>query len=72
MLDKEELSPKACENLKISEQKADALKEMVDEFFEMSVLESDDAPAQLKQVNLTKVLMQFFADSEAAIRLHHL
>ena len=68
----EQLSGHGAEYLSISREKADALKEMADTFFEMSVLESDDAAAQLTQVNLTKVLMQFLADSEAAIRLHHL
>ena len=68
----EHLSERGAEYLAISREKADALKEMADTFFEMSVLESDDAAAQLTQVNLTKVLMQFLADSEAAIRLHHL
>lgn len=68
----EQLSARGADYLAISREKADALKEMADTFFEMSVLESDDAAAQLTQVNLTKVLMQFLADSEAAIRLHHL
>ena len=68
----EQLSERGREYLSVCRDKTDTLKDMADTFFEMSVLESDDAPAQLKQVNLTKVLMQFFADSEAAIRLHHL
>ncbi|MDO4863874.1 MAG: histidine kinase dimerization/phospho-acceptor domain-containing protein [Ruminococcus sp.] len=68
----EHLSPRGCEYLATCCEKADKLKEMADAFFELSVLESDDTSAELRQVNLTKVLMQFLADSEAAIRLHGL
>ena len=68
----EHLSARGAEYLAICREKADVLKDMADTFFEMSVLESNDAAAQLTQVNLIKVLMQFLADSEAAIRLHHL
>ncbi|MCR5708211.1 Signal transduction histidine kinase [Ruminococcus sp. YRD2003] len=68
----EHLSPRGCEYLATCSEKADKLKEMADAFFELSVLESDDTAAELRQVNLTKTLMQFLADSEAAIRLHGL
>lgn len=68
----EHLSPRGSEYLATCCEKADKLKEMADAFFELSVLESDDTSAELRQVNLTKVLMQFLADSEAAIRLHGL
>lgn len=68
----EQLSPGGKEHLAICCEKADVLKDMADAFFELSVLESDDAAAEIRTVNLTKVLMQFLADSEAAIRLHGL
>ena len=68
MLDKEELSPKACENLKISEQKADALKEMVDEFFEMSVLESDSGPVEFDKIDIVGFLAEFIVENENLIR----
>lgn len=68
----EQLSPHGKEHLAICCEKAEALKDMADAFFELSVLESDGAAAQIRTVNLTKVLMQFLADSEAAIRLHGL
>ncbi|MBO7395994.1 MAG: sensor histidine kinase [Ruminococcus sp.] len=68
----EHLSPRGSEYLATCSEKADKLKEMADAFFELSVLESDDTAAELRQVNLTKTLMQFLADSEAAIRLHGL
>ena len=66
------LSPQGREYLATCREKADKLKDMADTFFELSVLESDDTSAEIRQVNLTKVLMQFLADSEAAIRLHGL
>lgn len=68
----EQLSARGAEYLATCREKADALKEMADAFFELSVLESGDAEAQIRTVNLTKILMQFLADSEAAIRLHGL
>ncbi|MBR4200991.1 MAG: HAMP domain-containing histidine kinase [Oscillospiraceae bacterium] len=67
-----QLSPRGREYLSICREKADDLKNMADTFFELSVLESDDVSVQLRNVNLTKLLMQFLADSEAAIRLHGL
>ena len=68
----EHLSPRGSEYLATCSEKADKLKEMADTFFELSVLESDETAAEMRQVNLTKTLMQFLADSEAAIRLHGL
>jgi signal transduction histidine kinase len=68
MLDKEELSPKARENLKISEQKADNLKEMVDEFFEMSVLESDSGPVEFEKIDIVGFLAEFIVENENLIR----
>lgn len=52
--------------------KADMLKGMVDDFFEMSLLESDGQVVQLKEVNGTNIIMQFVADHEAVIREHNL
>ncbi|MBR6069990.1 MAG: GHKL domain-containing protein [Ruminococcus sp.] len=66
------LSSQGSEYLATCREKADKLKDMADTFFELSVLESDDTAAEIRQVNLAKVLMQFLADSEAAIRLHGL
>ena len=47
MLENENLSPKGREYLEISRKKSETLKSMVDEFFEMSVLESDSKPVEL-------------------------
>ena len=68
----EQFSERGAEYLAICRSKTDVLKDMADAFFEMSVLESDDTAPELAPINLTKVLMQFLADSEAAIRLHGL
>ncbi|MBQ8950189.1 MAG: HAMP domain-containing histidine kinase [Eubacterium sp.] len=68
MLEKEELSPKARENLRISEQKADTLKEMVDEFFEMSVLDSDSSSVILEKIDIVGFLAEFVIENETLIR----
>lgn len=52
--------------------KADMLKCMVDDFFEMSLLESDGQAMQMKEINGTNIIMQFIADHEAVIRAHNL
>lgn len=72
LLSQEPLSQQGREFLDICREKTDTLRQMADAFFEMSVLESSNTPANMQRVNLTKILMQFLADSEAVIRLHHL
>ncbi len=73
MLKKEEaLSPTAMEYIRTSEEKCAAMKVMADDFFELSVLESDYSSAQLERVNMTNELMQFIADNEAVIRGNNL
>ena len=54
--------------LNICLDKADTLKDMVDDFFEMSVLESDSIQAQLEAFDMTGLLVQFIIDNEALIR----
>lgn len=69
MIRKEEgISSKNMEYLKICEEKADTLREMVDGFFELSVLESDMEEIPLEKINATNVLMKFVIDHEALIR----
>lgn len=68
MLEKEELSSKAKECLRISEQKADTLKEMVDEFFEMSVLESDSGAVNSEKIDIVGFLAEFIIENETLIR----
>ncbi len=69
MLEQEEkLSVRGMEYLRICSEKTKAMKQMTDEFFELSVLESDITDVTLSKVNITNILMQFIADNEAVIR----
>lgn len=69
MLEQEEkLSERGMEYLRICSEKTRAMKQMTDEFFELSVLESDITDVTLSKVNITNILMQFIADNEAVIR----
>lgn len=54
--------------LGICQEKADILKNMVDNFFEMSVLESDNTQIELRDTDMTALLAQFVIDHEAVIR----
>ena len=56
------------EYIKICTDKADLLRQMIDDFFEISVLESDTDEIPIKSVNATNLLMQFILDHEALIR----
>lgn len=58
--------------LSICQDKTETLKNMVDDFFELSVLESDGVPVALSDVDVTRLLEQFIVDHEAVIRAHHL
>lgn len=58
--------------LSICRDKTEVLKNMVDDFFEMSVLESDNIPVALSDVDVTRLLVQFVVDHEAVIRAHQL
>lgn len=66
------LSLTAMEYIKTSEEKCAAMKTMADDFFELSVLESDYSAALTEKVNMTNELMQFIADNEALIRSNDL
>lgn len=72
MLEKEELSDRGREYLSSAIRRSDALKDMVDEFFELSVLESDDRKVELSDVDITAFLTEFIIDNEALIRKHDL
>lgn len=73
MLKKEcDLSPAALEYIRASEDRCRALKVMADDFFELSVLESDYTSAQIERISLTTELMQFVVDNEAVIRANNL
>ncbi len=69
MLESEEkLSERGMGYLRVCSEKSEAMKQMADEFFELSVLESDNTEVTLSKVNITNLLMQFIADNEAVIR----
>jgi len=68
MLEKEELSESGREYLKISSRKATTLKSMVDEFFELSVLESDSKPVELCKLDTVSFLSEFVIENETLIR----
>ena len=68
MLEKEELSDKGREYLSISRKKAETLKGMVDEFFELSVLESDSKPVELCKLDIISFLSEFVIENETLIR----
>ncbi len=69
MLESEEkLSERGMGYLRICDEKSEAMRQMADEFFELSVLESDSTEVTLSRVNITNQLMQFIADNEAVIR----
>ena len=69
MLESEEsLSERGMEYLRVCGEKSETMKQMADEFFELSLLESDSTKVALSKVNITNLLMQFIADNEAVIR----
>ena len=72
MLSKEELSVEGRSYLEISETRAEALKNMVDTFFELSVLESHDQPIATKPLELVTFLSACIIDHETLIRSHNL
>lgn len=66
------VSESGWKHLKICREKTDVLRTMVDDFFELSVLESDQTVAQRQAVNMTSILTRFIVDQEAVIREHDL
>ncbi|MCM1082117.1 MAG: ATP-binding protein [Clostridium sp.] len=72
LLENDTLTEKDRNYINTCMDKADMLKCMVDDFFEMSLLESDGQVMQMKEVNGTNIIMQFIADHEAVIREHNL
>ena len=68
MLENEDLSPKGREYLEISRKKSESLKGMVDEFFELSVLESETNVVEMEKIDLVNFLSEFIIENEAVIR----
>lgn len=65
----EHLSQRGAEQLYLCIKKSDEMKQMADDFFELSVLESDSIPVTLQSVNVTNQLVQLLVDNEAVIRM---
>ena len=68
LLENEPLSEEGRKSLDVSRRKAESLKNMVDEFFELSVLESDTQDVSLKKLDLVTFLSAFIIDHESMIR----
>ena len=66
------LGEKELEYLQICETKADELKSLADDFFELALLESDTAAAKLTPVNITSLLLNTILEYESLIRKHNL
>ncbi|MDD6824886.1 MAG: HAMP domain-containing sensor histidine kinase [Oscillospiraceae bacterium] len=66
------LSSAAREYIRISEEKCAVIKMMADDFFQLSVLESDYTSADIRVIDITNELMQFIADNESVIRTNGL
>ena len=69
VLREDELSEKTENYIRTCLEKTERLKDMSDEFFELSVLESDNSPVRLNKLNLTSTVMKFIAENESIIRL---
>ena len=63
----EQLSPSGREYLRICMERSDMMKQMADEFFELSVLESDSSTPQLSRTDLTAALIEFILENEAVL-----
>lgn len=66
--EEEKLTEKGVHRTEVCCERADSMKNMADEFFELALLESDSVKIQLENINATALLMQFIADSESVIR----
>lgn len=62
------LDEKEQQYLQVCEAKTEELKYMVDDFFELSMLESDDFKVELAAVNLTTLLLNVILEHEILIR----
>lgn len=64
----ETLSDKGMQYVDACMLKADEMREMADDFFQLSLLESDLEEVERKRVDITEALLQFLAAQEAVIR----
>ncbi|MBR5421568.1 MAG: HAMP domain-containing histidine kinase [Lachnospiraceae bacterium] len=68
LLKDEELSREGRECLAACERRSESLKNMVDEFFELSLLESGDVSFAPEDLDITAFLAEFIIDNESLIR----
>ncbi len=64
----EVLSDKGTQYVEACIYKADEMREMADDFFQLSLLESDLEEVERRRVDVTEALLQFLATQEAVIR----
>ena len=64
----ESLSDKGKQYVDTCAQKADEIREMADDFFQLSLLESDLEAVELTRIDMTESLLQFLSTREALIR----
>ena len=64
----ESLSEKGKQYVEVCAQKADEIREMADDFFQLSLLESDLEAVELTRMDMTESLLQFLSTREALIR----
>lgn len=66
------LSEKNSSYVRICSNKTDELRAIADDFFELSVLESEDTAAVMQRLDATEALLGFLADNEGVITSHSL
>ena len=64
------LEKKEQQYLQVCQAKTEELKNMVDDFFELSMLESDNSEIELTNINITNLLMNVILEHEILIREH--
>ncbi|MDO5155388.1 MAG: HAMP domain-containing sensor histidine kinase [Eubacteriales bacterium] len=70
MMGKEtDISSKSREYLEICSEKTDLLQRMVDEFFELSYMESEETEVNMEKLDLTEFLASFVISHEPVIKL---
>ncbi|MCI8400193.1 MAG: HAMP domain-containing histidine kinase [Oscillibacter sp.] len=68
LLRQEDLSPAAADYARIIDEKAQRLKTMVQDVFEVSKAAADQLPIQMERLDLAKLLRQTLADMDAQIQ----
>lgn len=67
MVDEKNMGENDANHLEICKKQIGIVRNMVDEFFEMSVFESDTEKVELSKVNITNQIVQFVIDHEPLI-----